>query len=160
MAAFDQRLASSLRNKWKLRLWMLRRLPMGLASGMYISELDEDHCTVVLQDRWWIRNPFNSVFWAVMSMAAELSTGALVFAYGRPGNMQFILVGFEAKFLKKAKGKSFYFCRAGKEVERAISNNMNNPAPSSIIMPVLAQDESGQVLAEFICYWQLRKPIT
>lgn len=160
MSAFDQQVASSLRNKWKLRWWMLRRLPMGLASGMYISELDETHCTVILQDRWWIRNPFNSVFWAVMSMAAELSTGALVFTYARQLKVQFILVGFEAKFLKKVKGKSFYFCHAGKEVERAISNNMNNSAPSIIILPVLAQDESGQVLAEFKCYWQLRKPTT
>ena len=158
MSAFNVRLATSLQQKWKLRWWMLRRLPMGLISGMHIISLDEESCNVELKDRWWIRNPFGSVFWAVMSMAAELSTGALVLAYTQSAGIQFILVGFEAKFLKKAKGKSFYFCHAGKEVARSISNITNTTAPSIIILPVLAQDESGQLLAEFKCYWQLRRP--
>jgi hypothetical protein len=158
MSEFDPKLAASLRQKWKLRWWMMRRLPMGMLSGMHIISLDEESCTVELKDRWWIRNPFGSVFWAVMSMAAELSTGALVLAYTQPVGIQFILVGFEAKFLKKAKGKSFYFCHAGKEVARSISNITNTTAPCVITLPVRAQDESGQVLAEFECYWQLRKP--
>ena len=131
---------------------------MGLLSGMHITEINEESCTVVLRDRWWIRNPFGSVFWAVMSMAAELSTGALVLAYTQQPGIQFILVGFEGKFLKKAKGKSFYFCHAGKEVARSASNILNTTAPDIIILPVLAQDASGQLLAEFKCHWQLRKP--
>jgi hypothetical protein len=160
MSTFDSRLAGTLRNKWKLRLWMLRKLPMGLLSGMYITALDASHCTVLLKDRWWIHNPFRSVFWAVMSMAAELSTGALLVTQAQPAGIQFILVGFEAKFLKKAKGKSFYFCHTGEEVARAISNTLNTTAPTIITLPVLAQDTSGALLAEFKCYWQLRKPTT
>lgn len=160
MSTFDSKLAASLKHKWKLRLWMVSKLPMGLISGMYITELNESNCIVLLKDRWWIHNPFRSVFWAVMSMAAELSTGALLVTQAQPAGIQFILVGFEAKFLKKAKGKSFYFCHSGEDVERAISDLLITSATSTIVLPSLAKDEAGQILAEFQCYWQLRKTTT
>ncbi|MEO6131577.1 MAG: hypothetical protein ABIQ02_07000, partial [Saprospiraceae bacterium] len=63
---FNIKLARQLINPWKMRMWMMRRLPMGLMSGMVIETLDENGCRVSLKDRFWIRNPFGSVFWAVM----------------------------------------------------------------------------------------------
>ena len=74
---------------------------MGLLSGMVIQSLDEESCTVILKDRLWIRNPFGSVFWAVMGMAAELSTGALVYAYVSGTNIKYILTGVRGEFYKK-----------------------------------------------------------
>ena len=157
--AFNHQLAKKLLSPWKLRLWMVSKLPMGLLSGMVIEALDENGCRVVLKDRRWIRNPFGSVFWAVMGMAAELSTGALVYAYASGTGVKFILVGAEAKFFKKARGKSFYFCDAGSDVHQAISENVNTDDTSIVILPVIAKDQKGEILAEFKFQWQLRKPI-
>jgi YHS domain-containing protein len=120
---FDHQLAKKLLSPWKLRLWMVSKLPMGLLSGMVIEALDEKGCRVMLKDRRWIRNPFGSVFWAVMGMAAELSTGALMYTFASGTGMKFILVGIEAKFFKKARGKSFYFCDAGPEVYQAFNES-------------------------------------
>lgn len=156
---FDHIIADTLKQPWKLRLWMLKHLPVGLITGMYIESLDENGCKVVLKDRWWIHNPFRSVFWAVMSMAAELSTGAILYVYASGTNVQFILVRMEAKFLKKVKGKSSYFCLAGQEARQKVENTVNTDETGVVLLPVLAQDESGQILAEFNFYWQLRKPI-
>ena len=155
--AFDHHLAQSLSSRWRLRFWMVRHLPMGLLTGMRIHLLNERECMVVLKDRWWIRNPFGSVFWAVMGMAAELSTGALVYAYaGR--ELKFILVGMEAKFIKKVKGKSSYFCASGPEVNR-VCESLNKAGDMDVIrMPVIVKDPNDQVLAEFLFEWQLRKP--
>ena len=105
-------------------------------------------------------NPFGSVFWAVMGMAAELSTGAIVYAYASDSNVKFILIGMEAKFLKKVKGKSFYFCDAGLNVSRSFEEVINNSDTSIVLLPVIASDEAGQILAEFTFTWQLRKPIS
>jgi Domain of unknown function (DUF4442) len=138
---------------------MVTKLPLGLLTGMYIKSLDEQECLVVLQERWWIRNPFGSVFWAVMGMAAELSTGALVFAYAHGTGMKFILVGMEAEFFKKVKGKSYYFCQTGSEVLRGFEQIMNTNDTNVVILPVTARDEAGQLLAEFKFRWQLRKPM-
>ena len=158
--AFNTNLAARLSNPWKLRLWMLTHLPMGLLSGMVIEHLDESGCRVVLKDRFWIRNPFGSVFWAVMGMAAELSTGALVYAYLSGSGVKFILVGMEAKFFKKALGKSFYFCQTGSDVLRRFEQILNTEDTSVILLPVVATDQFDQILAEFTFRWQLRKPIT
>lgn len=156
---FDHTLAKKLSSPWKLRLWMLTKLPMGLLSGMYIQSLDEERCVVVLKERWWITNPFGSVFWAVMGMAAEMSTGALVYAHLQGSGVRFILVGMEGQFFKKAKGKSYYFCQTGSEVLRSVGQIVNPNENIVVIMPVTAKDEDGQVLAEFSFRWQLRKPI-
>jgi hypothetical protein len=155
--AFNHQLANSLSSRWKLRFWMLRHLPMGLMTGMRLQILNETECQVVLKDRWWIHNPFGSVFWAVMGMAAELSTGALVYAYaGR--DLKFILVGMEAKFFKKVKGKSTYFCLSGPEIKR-VTESLNTPGDMDVIrMPVEVKDPNDQLLAEFVFSWQLRKP--
>lgn len=157
--AFNHTLSKQLTSPFRLRLWMLKHLPMGLLTGMVIEELNEQGCTVVLKDRWWIRNPFGSVFWAVMGMAAELSTGALVYAYTSGTGVKFILVGMEARFFKKARGKSYYFCGSGLDVFRNLENIMNIDDTSVVIMPVTARDHSGQNIAEFSFHWQLRKPI-
>jgi hypothetical protein len=157
--AFDQKLVKNFTSPWKFRLWMIKSLPMGLLSGMYIQSLDEDTCVVVLKERWWIRNPFGSVFWAVMGMAAELSSGALVFAHAKGKNVKFILVGVEGEFFKKVKGKSYYFCQTGSEVLRSIEQIENPNDTSVVILPVTARDEAGQLLAEFKFRWQLKKPM-
>ena len=157
--AFDRSLAKKLSNPWKFRLWMGKSLPMGLLSGMYIQTLDEQACVVVLKERWWIRNPFGSVFWAVMGMAAELSSGALVFANAKGRNVKFILVGVEGEFFKKVKGKSYYFCETGSDVLRSIEQIVNPNDTSVVILPVTARDEAGQLLAEFRFRWQLKKPM-
>ena len=157
---FNHDLAKKLIKPWQLRLWMITKLPMGLLSGMKIISLTEEGCQVVLKDKWWIRNPFGSVFWAVMGMAAELSTGALVYAYASGSNVRFILVGMDAKFFKKAKGKSYYFCDAGLDVPRAIQELKNSEESGLVILPVNAKDQGGELLATFTFQWQLRKPIS
>jgi hypothetical protein len=131
---------------------------MGMLTGMRIERMNEEECIVVLKDRWWIRNPFGSVFWAVMGMAAELSTGAMVYVYAGK-DIRFILVGMEGIFFKKVKGKSYYFCQAGREVLRMMKQIQDAGDTSDVTMPVQVKDSGGQLLAEFSFRWQLRKPM-
>jgi hypothetical protein len=119
---FNPKLAKQLLSPWKLRLWMLRSVTMGLLTGMIIVELNEEECRVKLKDRWWIRNPFRSVYWAVMSMAAEMSTGALLYAYASEPKVQFILVEMRAKFYKKVRGKSSIFAVQGRQFKKNWQN--------------------------------------
>ena len=136
---------------------MLSKLPMALLTGMIIVELNEEHCRVRLNDHWWLHNPFRSVYWAVISMAGELSTGALLYAYGSAPKTRFILVEMRAKFYKKLRGKSFYFCRAGQEIGKQMNALQNTSETRIVILPAQALNESGETVAEFEFYWQLRK---
>ncbi len=155
---FDKTLAKKLNSTFTFRLWMLRHLPMGWLSGMVIEKLDDQGCTVMLKDRWWIRNPFGSVFWAVMGMAAEMSTGAWIFASVSQSKTRFILVGLDARFYRKAKGKSYYICLPGMDVPDIFERILNMDDPLVVTLPVIAIDPQGEKLADFSFHWQLRKP--
>ena len=61
--------------------------------------------------------------------------------------------------VKKAKGKSYYFCDTGLDVLRSIELLVNTNDTSIVMLPVTAKDQAGQVLATFTFQWQLRKPI-
>ena len=130
---------------------------MALLTGMIIVELNEEQCVVRLNDHWWLRNPFRSVYWAVINMADELSTGALLYAYGSTPKTQFILVEMRAKFYKKLRGKSFYFCRAGQEISQQMNALQNTSEARMVILPAHAMNASDEIVAEFEFYWQLRK---
>lgn len=132
---------------------------MGLVSGMYIRRLEESGCEVVLNDRWWIRNPFGSVFWAVMGMAAELSTGAWIYANASKSGIKFILVGMEGRFFKKARGKTYYFCDPGPANPDIFKAVLDTDDTKIVVLPVKAKNEAGEILAEFQFEWHLRKPI-
>lgn len=155
---FDHSLAKTLLHPLKLRLWMMKNLPMGLASGMIVDHLDEKSCRVVLKDRFWIHNPFGSVFWAVMGMAAEISTGSLLYGWCSRGKIKFILVNVKGSFIKKARGKTFYFCQSGQEVLRSIESLVNPGDKCIVEMPVIAHDQAGQTVAEYQFTWSLKIP--
>ena len=155
--SFNHKLAKTLLTPWKLRLWMLKKLPMALLTGMIIVELTEEQCKVRVRDHWWLRNPFRSVYWAVQSMAAELSTGALLYAHVSGTQVQFILVEMRAKFYKKLRGKSFYFCPAGLEISKEIEALQNTSEARTVIIPATALNGSEEIVAQFEFYWQLRK---
>lgn len=153
--SFQYGLAKSLLSPGKLRLWMIRHLPMAVPLGIVISELDETHCKVDLKFRSWLKNPFGSLFWAVMGMAGELSTGALVYAYASNKPVRFILTEIEGKFIKKVTGKSYYICQAGPEVSTLIEN-LSPLEATSIVMPVVAYNELNEEVANFKFTWQFQ----
>ena len=62
----------------KINTFNFFKLPAVFFTGVRVKEIDNDSCTVTVKHRWINQNPFNSMFWAVQGMAAELATGALV----------------------------------------------------------------------------------
>ena len=66
------------KNGFKFRLLLFKILPMGFLSGMRIKELNDEKCIVTVPYKWINKNPFKSTFWAVLGMAAEMSSGALI----------------------------------------------------------------------------------
>jgi acyl-coenzyme A thioesterase PaaI-like protein len=134
---------------------MLRSLPMAFPLGLVIESIDERHCRVRLPYRPWLRNPFRSLFWAVMGMAAELCSGALVYAYASGTGCKFILAGVSGRFHRKVTGKSFYICEAG-DVIRKHLQDLTPLADTTIDLPVVVHDASGEIVADFVFTWQLR----
>ena len=94
---------------------MLQKLPSAFFAGLRIREFDEHRAVVTVRYKWFTQNPFRSMYFAVQSMAAEMSTGLLASGqvYQRNPTVSMLVVGLEAKFFKKATDLIAFTCEDG-----------------------------------------------
>ncbi len=71
-----EKIRSRMLNPFLMRGFMLAKLPLALVAGLRMRELDRDRCVVTVPYGWRTTNPFRSTYFAALSMAAEMSTGA------------------------------------------------------------------------------------
>ena len=143
----------------KYRLLLLTKLPMGLLAGLRVRELTDSRCAVSVPFKWLNRNPFRSTFWAVLGIAAEMSTGALVLMYThrQSPSLATIITGTTGQFMKKAIGRTTFVCENGDEIGAAIREAMATPDPVEVICSTRGIDEAGEVVAEFTFTWSMKK---
>ena len=66
---------------WRYFFFLVTKLPMCLLAGVKVNKLSEQESATTVPYNFINKNPFNSMYFAVQAMAAELSTGTLVFAF-------------------------------------------------------------------------------
>src|SRR5215213_1155443 len=86
------------------RFFLLGKLPLVYFTGIRIISLTEDACTTTARYSWLNQNPFRSMYFAVMQMAAELSTGVLCMGsiYRQHPAVSMLVVKTEGIYHKKA----------------------------------------------------------
>lgn len=142
---------------WMLRGFMLAKLPLALVAGLRVRTFDEEHCTVTVPYGWRSTNPFRSTYFAALSMAAEMSTGALALIEVElaPQPVSMLITGMTAEFGKKATGLTAFTCADGRAlaeaVARAVAGEANTFEATSI---GTAQD--GAVVARFTFTWSFK----
>lgn len=141
---------------------MLTKLPMGFMSGLKIIELNENMASVSVRFKWINQNPFRSIYFAVLSMAAELSTGVLAFGniYNRKPAVSMLVSKVEAAFTKKATGKIIFTCNDGQKIAAAIQQTIDTGA--GIVVPCTSTgiNEQGEVVATFTFTWSFKAKAT
>jgi hypothetical protein len=145
-------------NPVKYKLFMLTKLPMGFISGLKIANLNESTATVSVRFKWVNQNPFRSIYFAVLSMAAELSTGVLAFGniYKRKSAVSMLVSKVEAEFIKKATGKIVFTCNDGEAIANAINQTITTG--EGIVVPCTSTgvNEQGEVVAMFTFTWSFK----
>ena len=61
------------RNSFKMKLFMLMKLPFGFLAGLKITKINSQKASVSIPYKYLNKNPFRSIYFAALSMAAELS---------------------------------------------------------------------------------------
>src|SRR6186713_2817604 len=99
----------------KFRMFLLSKLPSAYFSGVRVKNLDENKCEVSVPFKWFSQNPFRSTYFACLSMAAGMSTGALAMAHSYRSDppISMLVVRTEADYFKKATGPTQFPCTAG-----------------------------------------------
>ncbi len=142
----------------KLRLFMLSRLPMAYLAGLRVASVSEDHAAVTIRYSYINKNPFRSIYFACLSMAAELSTGVLcmMHVYKSSPAVSMLVVNMEANFTKKAIGKITFTCHSGQQIKDAVERTKATGEGVTIVATTTGIDEAGDQVAEFRFTWSLK----
>ncbi|MEO9477755.1 MAG: DUF4442 domain-containing protein [Cyclobacteriaceae bacterium] len=143
----------------KFRLHLLKNLPMGLLAGLKIENVTKEACTTSVPFKWLNKNPFKSMYFAVQSMAAELSTATtcLVATLGHQSSIAFIIVDCKAQFLKKATEKVYFTCSDADQAFDAVKKCQESDEAVIKTFKTTGKQKDGTVVAEFEFTWSFKR---
>ncbi len=144
-------------NPLKLKLFMLRRLPMAYLAGLRVADLTPEQCAVTVPYKYLTQNPFRSIYFACLGMAAEMASGLMAMMHvqsGPPASM--LVVGLEADFTKKAVGLIRFTCPDGAAIGRALAESRATGEGRTVVCTSTGLDEAGDTVAVFRVTWSFR----
>jgi hypothetical protein len=138
--------------------FLLTKLPAAFFAGLRIHYFDDRKCVVRIRYSWFSQNPFQSIYFAVEAMAAEMTCGMLAFAqvYQRVPKISMLVVGTQAHFLKKATGTILFSCEDGLAIQEAIQETIATGEGKTVICKTVGTNEKGEVVAEFNFTWSFK----
>ena len=142
----------------KFRMFLFAKIPSAFFSGIRIREMDENKCEVTVPYKWFSQNPFRSTYFACLSMAAEMSTGALAMAhlYKLDPPVSMLVVKTEAEYFKKATGKTNFVCRDGEAMRLAIQKAIETGEAQVFTALSSGVNKSGEIVAKFLITWSFK----
>ncbi|CAN5844198.1 DUF4442 domain-containing protein [soil metagenome] len=142
----------------RFRLFLLRHLPMAYLAGLRVRSLGPQEAVVSIRLTYLTKNPFRSLYFACLAMAAELSTGllAMMGVYQAQPSISLLLTKVEGTFRKKAVGKIAFTCSDGEAIEAAIQEAKATGAGTTVTATSTGTDEAGDQVAEFRITWAFK----
>ncbi|GAA4321649.1 DUF4442 domain-containing protein [Christiangramia aestuarii] len=142
----------------KLNSFLTLKLPSAWLCGVRVKHIDQTECEVGVTHRWINQNPFNSMYFAVQAMAAELSTGALVMGKIQDSNKKISMLVAQNKstFTKKATGKIKFTCYDGNKVNEAIKKTIATGEGQTFWMKSVGVNEDGIEVSVFEFQWTVK----
>lgn len=142
----------------KFRLFLLTNLPAAYFAGLRIKSVSEKEATVTVPFKWFTKNPFRSVYFAVLSMAAEMSTGILCMGhlYKQDPAVSMLIVNMQGSFYKKATGRISFICADGDEIRSKIETAMQSGEGVSVNCISKGYNAAQELVAEFSFTWSFK----
>ncbi|HNF38457.1 MAG TPA: thioesterase, partial [Chitinophagaceae bacterium] len=108
--------------------------------------------------KWLSQNPFRSTYFACLSMAAELSTGALAMAHLYKSNpaISMLVVKVESEYFKKAIGRTKFLCEDGQLFQKAVEEAIATGEAVTVNAKSVGKDSDGATVAVFTITWSLK----
>jgi hypothetical protein len=139
-------------------MFLLSKLPAAYFAGVRVKEIDENRCRVTVPYKWFTQNPFRSTYFACLSMAAEMSTGALCMAhlYEIKPPVSMLVVKVESEYFKKATGRTSFICEDGLLIKDTIEQAIQSCEPKIVRAKSIGKNNDGAIVAEFYITWSFK----
>ncbi len=155
----QKKLANQVTSGFKFPLFMMKSLPMGWIAGLRVRELNTTKCITSVPFKYLTKNPFKSTYFAVQSMAAELSTATpcLLAITGQKPSIAFIIVDLKAKFSKKATDRIYFTCEDGDRAFNAVERCIQTGEATEATFRTIGKMKDGTVVSEFEFTWSFKQ---
>jgi len=145
-------------NPFLYRLYLLKKLPLAYIAGIRVKELNDEKAVTTVKYGWLTQNPFRSMYFACLAMAAEMSTGLLALngVYNSNPPVSMLIIKNQAIYNKKAIGNITFTCSDGDIFKTAIHKAKTSGEGIMIDATAIGKDEEGDIVAEFVFTWSLK----
>jgi hypothetical protein len=142
----------------KFRMFLFTRLPSAYFAGVRVREISESSCVTTVPYKWFSKNPFRSTYFACLSMAAEMSTGALAMAhlFKRKPPVSMLVVKVESEYFKKATNRTSFLCEDGEKFRSVIEETIATGEPKQLRARSTGKNKNGEIVAEFFVTWSFK----
>ena len=153
-----QKFLQQINNPFKLRLFLLSKLPSAFFCGVRVLLADEEKCVVTVPYKWFSKNPFKSTYFACQSMAAEMSTGVLAMThlYNRNPPVSMLVTRVLGDFSKKAVARTSFTCEDGVKIREAIEEAIASREGKTITARSYGRNPAGEIVAQFEITWSFK----
>jgi hypothetical protein len=142
----------------KLNTFLFFKLPAAFWCGVRVQSISTNQCEVFVRHKWFNQNPFQSIYFAVQAMAAELSTGVLVMQHikksGRTISM--LVAKNKSVFTKKATGKITFVCKDDHLIQEALEKTIASGAGQTFWLKSIGVDAAGDQVSEMDFEWTVK----
>ncbi len=137
-------------------LWT--QMPLLAMVSPRVTDLDAERCAIEIPFNWRNRNVFGTMYFAASMMAAEATTGGLVFYHDalRRQDCSFIVRGVSADFVDKAQSRVRFECTQGDVVDEAFSESARSDERVERTLEVVGWRDDGTEIARVHIDWSWR----
>jgi len=131
---------------------------MGLLTGLRLVEATEKHAIVRVKYQYLTKNPFHSIYFGCLAMAAELSSGVLgmVYTMGLKPEVSMLIIKLEGEFKKKGRGRIYFVCEDGEIMGNAAKETRETGEPRTVTTTSIGRDSQGREIARFLITWSFK----
>lgn len=145
-------------NGFLLNIFLLVTLPMAFMAGIKVKHIDDVGASTTVKYGWMTKNPFKSMYFAVLAMAAEMSTGILLIIGTRNSKpeISMLVVKNSAEYFKKAIGTITFTCLDAGLISDSIKKAKETGEGLLVVTKTTGRDQAGDVVAEFEFIWSIK----
>jgi len=145
-------------NRFFFKQFLLAKLPAAFFAGLKIEAFNEKEATVFVKYKWFNTNPFRSMYFAVLTMAGEMSTGILCMGniYNHQPAVSMLVTEQRSIFHKKATGKVLFTCEDGIKIMNAVDEAVTSGNAITVVCYSKGIDSHNALIAECWITWSFK----
>lgn len=131
---------------------------MAFLAGLKIKAFTENIAVVTLPYSYLTKNPFRSIYFACQAMAAEFSSAIICLQTieDYETDLSFLVIGFEAKFIKKGTQRITFTCEKPQRQDEILEQCISENRSREITYTSIGRNENGEKVAEFLITWSFK----